>query len=236
MKAKKSSLPSTRSSGSELKQFLATISTLPQRSSDQQFKGGRLIFALDATASRQPSWNKARELQNQMFNAASQLGGIQVQLCYYRGFNEFYGSPWLSDTQSLQRQMSSVQCLGGYTQLGRVLDHCLEQQLNLSVQAVILIADAVEESVDKLCSKAGKLGLLGVPLFMFQEGHDEDVRQCFQQMAHLSKGAYATFDENSASQLVELLSAAATFASGGYQALRRLHSQSAKQLLQQIRV
>ena len=103
------------------------------------------------------------------------------------------------------------------------------------IQAVVIIGDAVEENIDKLCAKAGKLGMLGVPLFMFQEGFDNRVRQCFQQMALLSKGAYATFDERSASELAELLGAVATFASGGFTALQQLQSHSAQQLLQQLK-
>ena len=46
---------------------------------------GRLIFALDATMSRQPTWDLAQTLQAKMFQAAAGLGGLDVQLVYFRG-------------------------------------------------------------------------------------------------------------------------------------------------------
>lgn len=228
-------LLTSRSNKSNLDRFLKTADKLPMRSENSRQTSGRLLFALDATASRQPSWEKACQLQGQMFKATDPLGGLQLQLCYYRGFNEFHITPWLTDSQSLLRIMTAVQCLGGLTQLDRVLAHCTTEHRVKPIQAVVIIADAVEESVDKLCSKAGKLGMLGVPLFMFQEGREKTARQCFQQMAMLSKGAYATFDEHSANELAELLGAVATFASGGYDALQDLKSTAARQLLQQLK-
>jgi hypothetical protein len=222
-----------RSSNTAITAFIHNANKLPQRQSD----GGiaRLIFAMDATASRQPSWDRACQLQNQMFQATAKLGGLQLQLCYYCGINQFHFSPWLQDSHALGETMSAVQCLGGYTQLERVLDHSLSENAAKPLQAVIIIGDAVEESVDKLCAKAGKLGLLGVPLFMFLEGSDIAAKQCFQQMALLSKGTYASFDENSAAELAELLAAVATYASGGFSALLNLHSNAAKHLLEQLK-
>ena len=227
--------PQNRSGAKSIDQFISRVNQLPQRKSDVAKTGGRLLFALDATASRQPSWDRACQLQAQMFKAADTLNGLELQLCYYRGFNEFHYSPWLYNSQELLRIMTAVQCLGGYTQLERVLDHSLKESSKKSVQAVIIIGDAVEENAAKLHSKAGKLGMLGVPLFMFQEGRDPAVRRCFQQMAALSKGAYATFDEGSAAELADLLAAVATFASGGFEALKLVPGAAAQHLLQQLK-
>lgn len=226
-------LPNRRST--DLNRFLQQAEQLPQRTSSEASRSGRMIFALDATASRQPTWDRACQLQNRMFLATEGLGGLQLQLCYYRGFNDFYTGPWVSSAGELLNTMSGVQCLGGYTQILRVLDHCLAAQRQQPVQAAVIIGDAIEESVDALCARAGKLGMMGLPLFMFQEGDDPCVRHCFQQMAHLSRGAYATFDESSADHLAQLLSAVATFACGGYDALQRLQSAGAQHLLQQLK-
>src|SRR5439155_18252134 len=57
---------------------------------------GRLIFALDATASREPSWDRACRIQGEMFEATAALGGLDVKLVYYRGFNECKASRWRS--------------------------------------------------------------------------------------------------------------------------------------------
>lgn len=131
--------------------------------------------------------------------------------------------------------MNAVQCLGGHTQLERVLDHGLQEHAAKPIQAIIIIGDAIEEDLHRLYDKAGKLGLYGLPLFMFQEGQDATVRQGFQKMAHLSKGAYAAFDERSAAELADLLGAVATYTSGGFDALQQLRSTSAHYLLQQLK-
>ena len=57
---------------------------------------GRLIFALDATMSRQPTWDLAQSLQAKMFEAAGSLGGLDVQLVYFRGLNECRASKFVS--------------------------------------------------------------------------------------------------------------------------------------------
>jgi len=224
-----------RSTSGELSAFLTRSKQLPQRRDGKTRKLDRMIFALDATASRQASWDRACQLQSEMFIATEQLGGLALQLCYYRGFNEFIASPWLSDSHSLLENMHRAQCRGGYTQLERVLDHAVQQHSHEAIKAVIIIGDAVEETVDTLCTKAGRMGVLNIPLFMFQEGQDRTTQQCFQQMATLSKGAYAHFDEHSAATMMELLAAAATFAAGGRDALQQLNSASARQLLRQLR-
>ncbi len=230
----KQPVPKGHSGNSDIQQFIQRSNTLPQRQRSDKQHSGRLIFALDATASRQPSWDHACQLQSEMFLATQALGGLAVQLCYYRGFNEFHHSRWLTDSTVLLDVMNQVRCLGGHTQLSRTLDHCLLQTHQQKVQAVVIIGDAIEENPDTLCDKAGQLGLLGTPLFMFQEGSDIHVRRSFQQMATLSRGAYAHFNQRSAAELAALLNAVATYAGGGYQALKALPSNAAKQLIKQI--
>ena len=182
---------------------------------------GRLMFALDATMSRQPTWDLACQLQGEMFAEAGKLGGLDVQLMYFRGFNECRASTWVSDTAELGRLMGGIDCRGGRTQIERVLRHARRETQNTPVQAVVYVGDAMEESIDTLCDLAGELGLLGVPLFLFQEGHDPDARRAFQEMARLSGGAFSSFDPGAADQLRELLSAVAAFAAGGQAGLRQ---------------
>ena len=199
---------------------------------------GRLMFALDATASRQPTWDRACNLQAKMFLTTEKLGGLQVQLCYYRGFGEFQHSAWCNSSQQLLNQMLGVQCLGGYTQIAKVLDLALTETRQQPINAVVIISDAMEENIDALCNKAGQLGILNTPLFMFQEGTDPDVSRAYRQLAHLSNGAYCSFNESSARELEELLSVVAHYASGGKASLKELsHVQSApaKALLQQLK-
>jgi hypothetical protein len=49
-------------------------------------KRKRLILAIDATASRQPTWDTASQVQGQMFLEAGTYGGLDIQLAYFRGF------------------------------------------------------------------------------------------------------------------------------------------------------
>lgn len=220
------------SSHRELSEFLRQAERLPVRS---HRPSGRLIFAMDATASRQPTWDRACALHSRMFQAAQEERSPEVQLCYYRGFNEFHASPWLADDQALLHRMNAVQCLGGHTQIERLLHHCLAEHRRQPVTAVVFIGDALEESADTVCQQAGQLGLMGLPLLIFQEGSDSRVETVFRQLARLSRGAYARFDAASADTLAELLHAARVFAAEGTTGLERLDRPTARQLLKQLR-
>lgn len=177
---------------------------------------GRLFFAMDATASRQPTWAQARDIQSEMFSAA---GDLEVLLGFYRGRDEFKVSKWLTDANRLRHAIGAVDCLGGYTQIARVLRYAAEQHRLQPIHAVIFIGDAIEEPVDELCHLAGEMGLHGLPLFIFHEGSNGAAASAFQQMARLSGGACCPFDLSSPDQLRRLLGAVAAFASGGRKAL-----------------
>jgi hypothetical protein len=177
------------------------------------------MFAIDATASREPTWDTACHLQGQMFEETVALGGLEVQLVFYRGFGECRTSNWVSDSEALVRRMTRVRCVGGHTQIGKVLGHAIKETRKKKVNAVIFVGDCVEEDVDHLCHRAGELGLLGVPLFIFHEGAEPVAAGAFKQMARLSNGAYCPFDMGSAAQLRDLLSAVAVYAAGGRKAL-----------------
>jgi hypothetical protein len=222
------------SSAAEVAEFLRKAAITPG------VKGarGRLIFALDATASRQPTWDRACQLQAEMFTETARLGGLDLQLVWYRGFREFTASSWLNEALQLVNQMASVTCAGGLTQLERVLAHAVNETCKHRINALVFIGDCMEENVDKLCVRAGELGLCGVPAFLFQEGNDPVAAQAFRQIAQLSHGAYCAFDHGSAKQLRELLNAVAVYAAGGRPALESLGRRTGGlvlQLTQQLR-
>ncbi len=206
-----------RSSRGEIDAFLRQVGSLPRVRSP----AGRLIFALDATASREPTWDRACHIQGQMFQQTAALGGLEIQLCYYRGYHEFECSPWLADAGALLGRMTSVRCAAGYTQIERVLEHALEESRRARVGALVFVGDCMEEEPELLAQLAGQLGLRGVPAFVFQEGLDPTAERAFRAIARLSKGAFCRFDSASASQLRDLLSAVAVYAAGGRQALER---------------
>ena len=180
---------------------------------------GRLVLALDATMSRQPTWDLACHLQAEMFDAVGRRGGLSVQLVYFRGMGECRASRFVENTAELKALMSGIKCRGGLTQIGKVLSHALKENAREKVNAVVFIGDAMEEEIDRLAEKAGKLGMHGVPLFLFQEGRDGAVEAAYKELARLSKGAWFRFDRDAADTLARLLSAVAVYATGGLAAL-----------------
>lgn len=227
-------LPS-KSTTADINAFLTKVKATPAPITGN--KKGRLIFAMDATASREPTWDRASHIQAQMFSETASLGGLEIQLCYYRGFAEFQTSSWLNSTDQLLKQMTAVHCAAGHTQINRILKHCItEAQTNAKsgkakINALVFIGDSLEEDIDKLGHTAGELGLLGIPAFMFQEGHDPITAKAFQQIAHLTGGAYCPFNAGSAKQLRDLLSAVAVFAAGGHKALENFHTRHGSVIL-----
>jgi hypothetical protein len=170
-----------------------------------------------------------------MFAEAGRSGGLDVQLVYYRGFGECRASKWVSDTTALRDLMTAIDCRGGLTQIGKVLAHARRETQKRRVQAMVFVGDALEEPVDALAAKAGELGILGLPVFVFQEGSDRDVEAAYREIARLSGGAYARFNQNAAAELAELLRAVAVFAAGGRKALAATKGASAQLLLGQIK-
>ena len=146
---------------------------------------GRLIFAIDATASREASWDLAAGLTAQMFETVA-IGGLDLQLVYYRGYRECVASRWLTDARSLIAAMARVRCESGHTQIARVLDHIRKETTREKVSAAVIISDACEEEPGDLYLCATELG---VPCFMFQEGSDQRVGRIYAEIARLTKGA-----------------------------------------------
>ena len=219
-----------RSSSTDIDLFLTRARALSTAQA-----GGRLILSLDATMSRQPTWDLACTLQSQMFDAAGKAGKLGVQLVYFRGLGECRASKFVADTNALKQLMVGIDCRSGNTQIGRVLSHALKETAQRKVDALVYIGDAMEEDVAELARKAGELGLHGVPVFVFQEGRDGEAEQAFKQIARLSRGAWFRFDRNAAAMLAKLLSAVAVFASGGLKALEARGRPEDRMMIEHLR-
>ncbi|MGH1461410.1 MAG: VWA domain-containing protein [Neptuniibacter sp.] len=226
---KKSAKGLTLSSGHELDAFIEELNKAPATLSNQNT--GRILFALDATASRQRTWDHACHLQNEMFIEAGKMGGLELKLSYFRGFNEFSSSKWLSNSEDLLNIMNGVRCSPGHTQISKVLDLALTETRQRKIQAVIFIGDCMEESLDHICQKAGELGLLSTPVFTFQEGNELVAKRAMKEIARLSGGAYHAFNARSAHLLKQLLAAVAVYAAGGKKALQHYSKNKDKAVL-----
>lgn len=222
------------SSKSDIEAFLANAKSVTVPPGQR----GRLIFALDATMSRQPTWDMAQAVQGRMFETAAKTGGLDVQLVYFRGFTECRASRFVAGGEGLARLMARISVRGGETQIAKVLSHVRAEAQVQRVGALIYIGDAMEENGDRLCRLAGEIGLLGVKAFMFQEGDDFGAQRTFREIARLTGGAYAAFDQSAPGRLADLLGAAAAYAAGGHAALTdqaRAGGAAAQMLLTQMR-
>jgi hypothetical protein len=195
---------------------------------------GRLIFGVDCTASREPTWTMACKLQSEMFQEAAKPGGLEIQLALYRGC-EFETSDWVSNGRTLAEKMGQIDCISGFTQIEKVLAHTLREGRRQKVQAVVFVGDAMEEKEDTLFAIARELGASGVPVFLFQEGDHLEVSRVFAEIAKLTKGAHCHFTPGAARELADLLRAVAAYAAGGVKALQASQSAGAVKLLEQLK-
>jgi hypothetical protein len=228
---RKSIVPGEGDASSDVSAFIERVNALAKPTTPGQ--QGRLLFALDATMSRQPTWDLACKLQAEMFEAVAGQP-LQVQLMYFRGFGECRASKWVNDTHALARLMTGIQVRGGNTQIGKVFSHARAEHSRRKINALVYVGDAMEESVDALAQKAGELGLLGCPIFVFHEGREPNAERAFREFARVSKGAYVRFDASAPKELAALLRAVAAFATGGRPALLLQKTPSAKLLLEQL--
>jgi hypothetical protein len=224
----KKDLPTQRPSADPVETFLKEVAQTPP---PQPGSGrGRLIFAMDATASREPTWDRACQVQGQMFLETAALGGLDVQLVYYRGFDECRASRWVDNPGDLVRLMTGVFCLAGQTKLGRVLKHAVRETEKKRVAALVFVGDCFEETLDEVGQTAGQLGMLGVRAFLFQEGHNPQAERAFRHVAQLTNGVHCRFDSSSPRQLRDLLGAVAAYAAGGQRALADLSRRSSPEV------
>lgn len=225
----------SRSSTGEIADFIKSARTTNTTAA------GRLVFAMDATMSRQPSWDRAMTLQASMFDAVDEAGksrdggaGLSVQLVYFRGFGECRASRFVVNAKALRDLMTGIECRGGQTQIGKVLSHVNKENAKAKVDALVFIGDAMEEDIDLLCDRAGQLGLKGTRCFFFQEGGDGVTERAFREMARLTRGAYFRLGPNSSRELADLLAAVASYARGGLTALQSSGKKADRLLLERL--
>jgi hypothetical protein len=228
---RKPSMPARRDSADAVGSFLEKARVVPALAGAAG--RARLLFCMDATASREPSWDRAARIQGEMFVAAEKLGGLDVRLAFYRGFDDFKASKWTADGTELARLMARVTCLAGNTQIGRVFAFAAEETRRQKLNALVFVGDCFEENLEEVGALAGQLGLLGVPAFLFQEGDNPAASRAFAQFARLTNGRHCRFDASSPDELRRLLGAVAAYAAGGERAMAdyvRLHRVEALRL------
>ena len=199
----------------------------------------RVLFALDATASREPTWDLAMQLHAELFNAAADAKrasgtAIAVQLAYYRGYDEFHVSPWSTSPAELLRRMTGTACRAGRTRIEQVLAHALRETRREAIKAAVFVGDCCEEPAAKLTAAAGRLALFKLPFFIFQEGHDASAAQVFRAIARITGGAHMPFAAGSAERLRALFGVVARYAAEGRAGIRELRHEAAQAVLAQL--
>lgn len=198
----------------------------------------RLLFSMDATASREASWNVAKEITDAMFKAVP--GALDVALAYHGGGHLQEITPFSSDTKAFLDKVHTVHCQAGMTALNEILDEATEIS---RLKALIYIGDCFEENLDAAIELAQQLKLKGVRCFMFHEtssgslGYNVDTaHEVFGKIAQITGGALLPFDENSPQMVKQLLEAIAFYAVQGIKALEQKakYLPAARLLLQQM--
>ena len=172
------------------------------------------VFALDATASREPSWDRACG-SSEMFEATAASEGWKSSSSSIAGSrNE--GEPLDEHRRRFAPRHALGVCVGGETQIERVLAaHPRNQEP--SVRALVFVGDAMEKNIDRLCHLAGELGN-GVPIFCFRKATPER-RQRPSTDGAAVRGERPAGSMASADRLKGPLGAVAVYAAGGYRAL-----------------
>ncbi|SNY93929.1 hypothetical protein SAMN04515647_4249 [Cohaesibacter sp. ES.047] len=215
----------------EVASFLAKTKMVRQAQEQQGLKpvSGHLVFALDATMSRQPTWDVACSLQSDMFEVAAAHGALATQLVYFRGTAECRASRWTRSASDMIGWMERFDCRAGRTQIGRILQHVKNEANRTRLDAVVYVGDCLEENPDEIAGLAGDIALRGIPVFVFQEGTDALATTIFKDVARLTGGAYAQFDSHSKHKLADYLKGIAAYAASGRD-VTRLPPELRKQL------
>jgi hypothetical protein len=178
-------------------------------------KTPKLLFSMDATASRQPSWDVAQEITLSMFDVMP--GGLKIALAYHSGGHLKAVTDFRADAAYFKDQIAGVQCEAGLTALCEILESASEIP---ALSSLIYIGDCFEERLDTASRLAQKLKTNGVRCFMFLEGDDGEAREAFNTIAEITGGAVFPFEQQSLVRVKEKLDAIAAFSAGGMKLLK----------------
>ena len=184
---------------------------------------GRIIFGVDATASRAACWRQTRYMQSDMFFSAEKAGeNLSIQLCYYYGAT-FKFTEWQNDAAVLAAKMSDVHCASGNTQIEKLFTHALEENKKKKINALIFVGDSCEENKGNLIHLARQLGNDGVRLFIFHDefrdpsddsSRNSETAQIFSAITDASEGIGAKFNTGAPDVLRDYLKTIAVYATG----------------------
>jgi hypothetical protein len=178
----------------------------------------RLVFAVDATASREPAWTAARQVTDALVKALP--GELDVALAVHGGSRVHTFTAFTNDARTLRDLAAGVECHAGLTRLLPILAASLKRQ---AVRVVIYIGDVFEESLPQGRQLADQMGALGIKLIVLHDTADRGARrdaEVFWDLAKRTGGCVLPFDASASGRLRDILSAVAVYAVGGEKLLR----------------
>ncbi len=178
----------------------------------------RLVFAVDATASREPAWAAARQVTDSLVKALP--GELDVALAVHGGSIVHTFTAFTADATTLRDRAAGVSCMAGLTRLLPILATSLKQQ---SVRVIVYIGDVFEENLPHGRRLADSLGAQGTKLIVLHDTAAGSARQdaeVFWDLAKRTGGCVLPFDSSAPGKLRDILSAVAVYAVGGEKLLR----------------
>ncbi|HET6308476.1 MAG TPA: hypothetical protein VFG12_14900 [Rhodopila sp.] len=178
----------------------------------------RLVFAVDATASREPAWKAARQVTDALVKALP--GALDVALAVHGGSRVHTFTAFTSNPATLRDRAAGITCQAGITRLLPILATSLKHP---NLRVIIYIGDVFEESLPQARNLADSLGAQHTKLIVLHDTADPSARRdadLFWDLAHRTGGCVLPFDATAPNRLRDLLSAVAVYAVGGEKLLR----------------
>lgn len=185
----------------------------------------RMIFGLDATASRRDTWTIAQRLQRDLLTMAQEVGQLELQIAFFSGLTNFRHTHWSTDGDELAKLMSEIHCQAGQTQIVRLFDHAIAEATAAPtrVKCLLYVGDTMEDNEAQVLARAKTLGDLNVPIFMlYEKGQYNNDEPEYRRIAKASGGAFGEFSEGGIAELRSMLEAIFAYATGGKDAMRRI--------------
>lgn len=201
------------------KAFLEKIGAISKRVDQSKIAAAlkkeppKLLFSMDATQSREATWDIAQDLTRTMFDQMP--GGLKIALAYHGGGRLKEVSEFRTDLEYFKRKVAEVRCDAGQTALCPILEKATQEN---GLSALIYIGDAYEEGEYRTLAR--DLKLKKVPCFFFLEGNDPAAKRAFSEIAEITGGAVFPFEMTSLGKAKDRLDAIAAFAAGGTQLLK----------------
>ena len=182
-------------------------------------KRPRLVFAFDATASREPAWATARQVTDALVRALP--GELDVALAVHGGSRLHTFTDFSPDARTLRDRAAGISCVPGFTRMLPILSGSLKRA---GVRVVVYIGDVFEESLGQGRKIADAMAARGIKLIVLHDTSDHSARnhaEIFNDLARRTGGCVLPFDAGAPDKLRELLAALAVFAVGGTELLRQ---------------